>query len=119
VTVMAAEAAAPAASGSAGAASGGSGEAAGSGGAAPGGMGGSLPGGPPSGPQSAKGVLLAVAILLLWIAGFCFFIALEGSTLLTEQSDTSGGGLLKAMISGLATRAAAQESQGAGSQAGG
>lgn len=119
---MAAEAAAPAASG--GASSGAAGASPGaSAGAAPkggGGGGGSLPGKPPGAPGgSSKGVLLAIGIILLWLAGFCFFIALEGATLLGEQSDTSGGGLLRAMISGLATKAAAQEQQGTSGQGGG
>lgn len=108
---MAAEAAAPAASGEAsGAAAGSSGAPKGGGGPMPGGG----PPGLPGGGSSNKGVLLAIGIILLWLAGFCFFIALEGSTLLGEQSDTSGGGLLRAMISGLATKAAAQEKQGGG-----
>jgi len=57
----------------------------------------------------SKGVLLAIAIILLWLACFAFFIAFEGSKLLGEQADTTGGGLLKAMITGLATRAQKDE----------
>lgn len=59
-----------------------------------------------------KGVLLAIAIIVLWLAGFCFFIALEGSQLLAEQADTTGGGLLKAILGGLAQRALSQEQAG-------
>lgn len=112
---MAAEAAAPAASEGAAGAAGPSGTG-GSSGAAGGMMSRGAPGLPA--PQRSKGVLLAIAILLLWLAGFCFFIALEGSTLLTEQSDTTGGGLARAIVSGLAARASAQEAAGGG-QAGG
>ena len=58
-----------------------------------------------TGGEHSRGVLLAIAIVLLWLAAFAFFIAFEGSQLLGEQADTSGGGLIKAMVSGLATKA--------------
>jgi hypothetical protein len=59
--------------------------------------------------QGSHGVLLAIAIILLWLAAFAFFIAFEGAKLLGADADTSGGGLLKAMISGLAQRAQSGE----------
>lgn len=37
-----------------------------------------------------RGVLLAIAIILLWLAGLCFFIAFEGSKLL-GSSGLAGG----------------------------
>jgi hypothetical protein len=64
------------------------------------------------GRDPSKGVLLAIAIVLLWLAGFCFFIAFEGSALLSESSSTTGGGLLKAMVFGLAGKALKQEQGG-------
>jgi len=55
--------------------------------------------------ERSRGVLLAIAIVLLWLAAFAFFIAFEGSQLLGEQASTTGGGLIKAMVSGLASKA--------------
>lgn len=49
-----------------------------------------------------KGVLLAMAIILLWLAGFAFFIAFEGSKLLGEVADPNGAGLWKAIVTGAA-----------------
>lgn len=60
----------------------------------------------------SKGALLAIAIVLLWLAGFCFFIAFEGSKLLGADADTTGPGLIKAMLGGLASRVQKQETQG-------
>lgn len=61
-----------------------------------------------------KGVLLAIAIVLLWLSGFCFFVAFEGSKLLSESGGgTDGGSLLRAMIAGLAQKAVDQEAKGA------
>jgi len=57
-----------------------------------------------AGGEHSKGVMLAIAIVLLWLAAFAFFIAFEGSTLLGEQASTTGGGLLKAMVTGLAAK---------------
>jgi hypothetical protein len=68
--------------------------------------------GSPEGRQASKGVLLAIAIILLWLAGLCLFIAFEGSQLLAEASEQTGGGFLKAMIGGLADKALKQESGG-------
>lgn len=39
----------------------------------------------------SKGVLLAIAILLLWLAGLAFFIAFEGSKLLGNAGMAGGG----------------------------
>ena len=50
---------------------------------------------------AAKCVLLAIAIVLLWLAGLAFFIALEGSSFLGEQAKPTGGGFFKALVSGL------------------
>lgn len=91
MTVLAADAAPEAAAG-AGAVAGGAGAVAGS--------------------DPAKGVVLGIAIVLLWLACFCFFVAFEGQKLLGEQADTSGGGLVKAMIAGLAQKAQGQEAGG-------
>lgn len=66
-------------------------------------------GGQGGNPEASKGVRLAIAIVLLWLACFCFFIAFEGATLLGEQASLTGGGLLKAMVGGLAAKAQAQE----------
>lgn len=66
-------------------------------------------GGGQGGGEGSKGVRLAIAIVLLWLACFAFFIAFEGSKLLGEQADLTGGGLLKAMIGGLAAKAQGQE----------
>lgn len=75
------------------------------------------PGGAPAGEEGEKeknhAVLLAVAIVLLWLAGLAFFIALEG--LQVEQGNTTGSGLLKSMLSGLSGKAAqAEQGQGGG-----
>jgi len=92
--MVAAEAAAPAAESAAG----GSGAATGTSGALAGAAGGQGGGGL----DKPKGVLLAIAIVLLWLAGLAFFIALEGSKLLGEQATQTGGGFFKAIVSGLA-----------------
>ena len=39
------------------------------------------------GREHSKGVLLAIAIILLWLASFAFFIAFEGQQLLGEQAE--------------------------------
>lgn len=65
--------------------------------------------------QQSKGVLLAIAIVLLWLAGLSFFIAFEGSTILGEQvpADSSGGASwIQAAIEGLKRKA--QQRQEAG-----
>ena len=97
--MVAAEAAAPAA----GSAAGGTGAATGGGSGALAGAGGAqgLQGGGGS-MDKPKGVLLAIAIVLLWLAGLAFFVALEGSKLLGEQATQTGGGFFKAIMSGLA-----------------
>lgn len=77
-------------------------------------LGGAAASGGGGGGGHSKGVLLAIAIILLWLAGFCFFIAFEGSTLLSEADSTTGGGLLKGIINGLASRTLKQEQGGTG-----
>jgi hypothetical protein len=103
MTVLAAEAAplaaeaAPAAAGSGGGAA-----AAGAGGiAVPG-----APGGGQDQPDRNHGVLLAVAIVLLWLAGVAFFVALEG--LQVEQGGTTGGGILQSVMKTLISKAEQQ-----------
>lgn len=64
------------------------------------------------GSEARKGVLLAIAIILLWLSGFCFFIAFEGSKLLGEVSNPNGGNLLKGIIGGLAQKTIDQEAKG-------
>lgn len=66
--------------------------------------------------SGSKGVLLAIAILLLWLAGFCLFVAFEGSALWTEQSSAkTGGALAKGLVLGLAQKAASREAKDKGS----
>lgn len=108
MTVLAAEGAAGgAAAGGTGAAGAG---AAGAGGGGAAGAVGQAAG--PAGDKASKGVLLAIAIILLWLAGLCLFIAFEGSQLLAESAQQTGGGFLKAMITGLAQKALNQEQGG-------
>jgi hypothetical protein len=57
--------------------------------------------------EQHRGALLALGILLLWLAGVAFFFAFEG--IQAEQADTTGGGLLKALIGGLSNKAQAAE----------
>jgi hypothetical protein len=49
------------------------------------------------GREKSRGTLLALGIVLLWLAGVAFYFAFEG-VLATEQADTTGGGLLKAFL---------------------
>lgn len=37
------------------------------------------------GTGTSKGVVLAVAVLLLWLAGVCLYVAFEGTSFLPEQ----------------------------------
>ncbi len=60
--------------------------------------------------EKNRGVLLALAIVLLWLAGVAFFFALEGMKDI-QSAETTGGGLFKAMITSLAGKAQAQEKQ--------
>jgi hypothetical protein len=77
-------------------------------------------GGSPAGgvPDAPKGVLLAIAIILLWLAGVAFFIAFEGSKILTESSGTDSSSMLRTMINALGQksvdRAAAAGASGGG-----
>lgn len=56
------------------------------------------------------GVLLGVGIILLWLAGVAFFIALEG--IQVEQGDTTGGGIFRSILGTLVTKAQDQEQKG-------
>jgi len=58
-----------------------------------------------------RGVLLALAIVLLWLAGVAFFFAFEGLSSIEQADTSSGGGIFKALIGGLADKAQAQEKQ--------
>lgn len=84
------------------------------GGAAAAGSGGSSAGlaqvlGQALGKQPSKGTVLAIAILLFWLAGVLFFVAFEGSGILGENAPESGSGgisWVKAIFSGLTSKAA-------------
>jgi hypothetical protein len=54
-----------------------------------------------------RAVLLAVAILLLWLAGLAFFIAIEG--IHVEQGKNNGSGILASMLATLTSKADAQQ----------
>jgi hypothetical protein len=61
-----------------------------------------------TGNGSSPSVLLALAILLLWLAGLCFFIAFEGGGILGEtvpKSGSGGAGWFRAVIEGLGKHA--------------
>lgn len=56
----------------------------------------------------SKGTMLAIAILLFWLAGVCFFIAFESSGILGENppTDSKGGASwFKAALGGLTSMA--------------
>lgn len=53
-----------------------------------------------------RAVLLAVAILLLWLAGLAFFVAIEGVQV--EQGKNNGAGILASIMNTLATKGAKQ-----------
>jgi hypothetical protein len=76
--------------------------------------GGQAPGGgsPAGAPDAPKGVLLAIAIILLWLAGVCFFIAFEGSKILTESSGTDSSSMLRTMINALAQKSVDRQHPG-------
>lgn len=68
------------------------------------------------GGDAPKGVLLALAIVLFWLAGVAFFVALEGSTVMGQAAPAPGGGggsYIRSIIAGLAQKA------GTGSTSGG
>jgi hypothetical protein len=61
------------------------------------------------GREPSKGTMLAVAILLFWLAGVLFFVAFQGSGILGENAPEAGSGgvsYFKAIISGLTSKAA-------------
>lgn len=66
-------------------------------------------GAPQVGGENSKGVLLVIAILLLWLAGLCFFIAFEGSELLRSDSPTTAGSALRSFLAGLSQNIAKTE----------
>jgi hypothetical protein len=64
-----------------------------------------------------NGVLAAIAIVLLWLAGVAFFVAFEGAGILGESMPATGGGgvsYLKAALKGLtaSTQTLQEGSQG-------
>lgn len=65
----------------------------------------------PSPSPPSKTALLALGILLLWLAGLGFFFCFEG--LMVQSADTSGGGLVRALFSGLAGKTQDLESANA------
>lgn len=76
------------------------------------------------GKQPSKGTVLAIAILLFWLAGVLFFVAFEGSGILGENAPESGSGgisWVKAIFTGLTSKAAglAQQQNPAQDQGGG
>jgi hypothetical protein len=61
------------------------------------------------GREPSKGTMLAVAILLFWVAGVLFFVAFEASGILGENVPAGGGGgvsYFKAILSGIGAKAA-------------
>jgi len=65
--------------------------------------------------DSSNGVLLAIAIVLLWLAGIALFIAFEGASILGEAVPASGSGgssYLKAAVAGLTRKAQQQQETG-------
>jgi len=61
------------------------------------------------GRQPNKGTMLAVAILLIWLAGVGFFIAFEGSKILSENlaaGEQGGASYFKSILSWIGARAA-------------
>ena len=66
---------------------------------------------------AGKGLLLALAIILLWLAGLGFFIAFEGSGILGETVPAKGGGgasYFGAAIKGLASNVQKVANEGSG-----
>lgn len=64
-----------------------------------------------------SGVLLAVSVVLFWLAGVCFWVAFEGSGLLGQPMPAKGGGgvsYFKGALAGFAKTA--QDLQAAGQQ---
>ncbi len=60
-----------------------------------------------NGADSGSAVRLAIAILLLWGAGLCWFVALEGQNFLAEG--TSGSSYFTAILHEIARRAQTKE----------
>jgi hypothetical protein len=61
------------------------------------------------GREPSKGTVLALAILLFWLAGVLFFVAFEGVSLFGEQAAETGSGAtswIKTIISGIGAKAA-------------
>ena len=58
-------------------------------------------------PDTGSGVRLALGILLLWLAGLAFFIALEGQTFLPESQTAPS--MLSSILKELARRSQVKE----------
>lgn len=61
------------------------------------------------GKQPNKGTVLAVAILLFWLAGVLFFVAFQGNTILAENAPELGSGgisYFKGILSWIGAKAA-------------
>lgn len=82
-----------------------------------GGVGSTLPegfkgGGPPRGPQS-KAARLALAIALLWLAGFCFYIAFAAThSLKVSGSDVKTMGGPQALLNAFGNQLSGTSSDG-------
>lgn len=64
-----------------------------------------------------SGVLLAISVVLFWLAGVCFWIAFEGSGILGQPMPAPGGGgasYFRGALAGFARTA--QDLQAAGQQ---
>lgn len=53
------------------------------------------------GREPSKGTILALAILLFWLAGVLFFVAFEGANILGENVPASGQGGAPSYIKGI------------------
>jgi hypothetical protein len=74
------------------------------------------------GAGGARGVRLAVAILLLWLAGVCLWIAFEGTTILPDKLPVGPGGkpsYFLGVLQGLGSQAQKLEQQGYQAKQGG
>jgi hypothetical protein len=66
-----------------------------------------------------KGVLLAVAVLLLWLAGVCFWLAFEGTSFLPDKLPVDKSGkqsYFLGILQALAKRAQVLQARGVASE---
>lgn len=74
------------------------------------------------GDDRPNGVLLAIGIVFLWLAGVCFFIAFEGAGILGAAIPVTGGGgqsYFLAALQGLTGKAQQLQQAGQDQQQGG